>query len=233
MLGEGSAAARRLTHSGFCVSRRPRRTMLDWRQARVHDAVSRAASLAHYSTPQSPTRDQPPVPRTATSRSFSRARQRFLVCCAWWARCAPACAWGGCRRRLGPARCTIGRFADMHCDIQRAAAHAQQDPPRRRATPPCRVQPPTSWHSSTPTWCRDGGGWRRCSAISVTPPSHWSRPDRGAAASRQPVARYEAVRSSLDLGLREAPVVPYGTVSYVPSAAIICPPLRGQGTGRV
>ncbi|MGE2832496.1 mycofactocin biosynthesis glycosyltransferase MftF [Mycobacterium sp. SMC-4] len=36
------------------------------------------------------------------------------------------------------------------------------------------------------------------------------------------VARYEAVRSSLDLGLREAPVVPYSTVSYVPSAAIIC-----------
>lgn len=36
------------------------------------------------------------------------------------------------------------------------------------------------------------------------------------------VSRYEAVRSSLDLGQREAPVVPYGTVSYVPSAAIIC-----------
>ncbi len=36
------------------------------------------------------------------------------------------------------------------------------------------------------------------------------------------VARYEAVRSSLDLGEREAPVVPYGPVSYVPSAAIIC-----------
>jgi mycofactocin glycosyltransferase len=36
------------------------------------------------------------------------------------------------------------------------------------------------------------------------------------------VARYESVRSSLDLGMREAPVVPYGTVSYVPSAAIIC-----------
>ncbi|MGV9800040.1 mycofactocin biosynthesis glycosyltransferase MftF [Mycobacterium sp. NPDC003449] len=36
------------------------------------------------------------------------------------------------------------------------------------------------------------------------------------------VGRYEAVRSSLDLGVREAPVVPYGTVSYVPSAAIIC-----------
>lgn len=36
------------------------------------------------------------------------------------------------------------------------------------------------------------------------------------------VARYEAVHSSLDLGLREAPVVPFGTVSYVPSAAIVC-----------
>lgn len=36
------------------------------------------------------------------------------------------------------------------------------------------------------------------------------------------VARYESVRSSLDLGVREAPVVPHGTVSYVPSAAIIC-----------
>ncbi|HEU4363600.1 MAG TPA: mycofactocin biosynthesis glycosyltransferase MftF [Mycobacterium sp.] len=36
------------------------------------------------------------------------------------------------------------------------------------------------------------------------------------------VARYEAVRSSLDLGQRESPVVPYGKVAYVPSAAIIC-----------
>ena len=45
---------------------------------------------------------------------------------------------------------------------------------------------------------------------------------RGAATADNMVARYEAVRSSLDLGLREAPVVPYGTVSYVPSAAIIC-----------
>lgn len=36
------------------------------------------------------------------------------------------------------------------------------------------------------------------------------------------LARYEAVRSSLDLGHREAPVVPYTRVAYVPSAAIIC-----------
>lgn len=39
---------------------------------------------------------------------------------------------------------------------------------------------------------------------------------------RNLIARYESVRSSLDLGIREAPVVPYGTVAYVPSAAIVC-----------
>jgi mycofactocin glycosyltransferase len=44
----------------------------------------------------------------------------------------------------------------------------------------------------------------------------------GLSHSNNLVARYEAVHSSLDLGRREAPVVPYGTVSYVPSAAIIC-----------
>ncbi len=37
-----------------------------------------------------------------------------------------------------------------------------------------------------------------------------------------PVARYEALHSSLDLGQREAPVLPHSTVSYVPSAAIVC-----------
>jgi mycofactocin glycosyltransferase len=44
----------------------------------------------------------------------------------------------------------------------------------------------------------------------------------GLSDSHNMIARYEAVRSSLDLGRREAPVVPYGTVSYVPSAAIVC-----------
>ena len=34
--------------------------------------------------------------------------------------------------------------------------------------------------------------------------------------------RYEAAHSALDLGERESPVAPYGTVSYVPSAAIVC-----------
>lgn len=36
------------------------------------------------------------------------------------------------------------------------------------------------------------------------------------------IGRYEAIRSSLDLGQCEAPVIPYGKVAYVPSAAIIC-----------
>jgi mycofactocin system glycosyltransferase len=44
----------------------------------------------------------------------------------------------------------------------------------------------------------------------------------GLAHSENLVARYEAVHSSLDLGVREAPVIPHSTVSYVPSAAIIC-----------
>jgi mycofactocin glycosyltransferase len=44
----------------------------------------------------------------------------------------------------------------------------------------------------------------------------------GLAHSENVVARYEAVHSSLDLGQREAPVLPHSTVSYVPSAAIIC-----------
>jgi mycofactocin glycosyltransferase len=44
----------------------------------------------------------------------------------------------------------------------------------------------------------------------------------GLSHSENLVARYEAVHSSLDLGQREAPVLPHSTVSYVPSAAIIC-----------
>ena len=72
-------------------------------------------------------------------------------------------------------------------------------------------------------WCRDAAGSRRllghfCDpAVALVAPRivNLAQPD-------SLVARYEAVRSSLDLGQREAPVVPYGTVSYVPSAAIIC-----------
>lgn len=36
------------------------------------------------------------------------------------------------------------------------------------------------------------------------------------------IGRYEAARSALDLGAREAPVAPYGPVSSVPGAAMIC-----------
>lgn len=42
------------------------------------------------------------------------------------------------------------------------------------------------------------------------------------------LARYEAVRSSLDLGRREAPVVPLSRVAYVPSAALL---VRRAATG--
>ncbi|AEV73600.1 mycofactocin system glycosyltransferase [Mycolicibacterium rhodesiae NBB3] len=58
---------------------------------------------------------------------------------------------------------------------------------------------------------------------------HFSDPDVALAAPRieafartgNAVARYEAVRSSLDLGARESRVTPYGPVSYVPSAAMV------------
>ena len=45
------------------------------------------------------------------------------------------------------------------------------------------------------------------------------------------LARYEAERSALDLGEREAPVLPYSTVSYVPSAAIVCRRLSVERIG--
>ena len=86
-----------------------------------------------------------------------------------------------------------------------------------------RPAPPTSSHSWIPTSRRGGAGWRRCSVTSATPPSPWShRASSGLSHSENVVARYEAVHSSLDLGQREAPVLPHSTVSYVPSAAIIC-----------
>ncbi|OBK15226.1 mycofactocin biosynthesis glycosyltransferase MftF [Mycobacterium asiaticum] len=44
----------------------------------------------------------------------------------------------------------------------------------------------------------------------------------GLAQTENVIARYEAVHSSLDLGLREAPVLPHSSVSYVPSAAMVC-----------
>ncbi|KZS61702.1 mycofactocin biosynthesis glycosyltransferase MftF [Mycobacterium ostraviense] len=53
----------------------------------------------------------------------------------------------------------------------------------------------------------------------------------GMAQSENLVARYEAVRSSLDLGLREAPVLPHSPVSYVPSAAIVCRAAALRGVG--
>ena len=36
------------------------------------------------------------------------------------------------------------------------------------------------------------------------------------------IARYEVMHSALDLGDREAPVLPYGRVPYVPAAALVC-----------
>ncbi|BCI91111.1 putative mycofactocin biosynthesis glycosyltransferase MftF [Mycobacterium kansasii] len=110
-----------------------------------------------------------------------------------------------------------GRTATSRCCITREARVLP-----RHVTPVWPPAPPTSSHSWIPTW-RPAGMAR--SAARPLLRSH-RRPGRtrivGMAQSENLVARYEAVRSSLDLGLREAPVLPHSPVSYVPSAAIIC-----------
>ena len=73
-----------------------------------------------------------------------------------------------------------------------AAALPQQGARRRRATPAWPRATPTSWRSSTPTWCRGAGGWRRCSATSAIPPSPWSR--RGSSACGSPTTWWPATR---------------------------------------
>ena len=104
-----------------------------------------------------------------------------------------------------------------------SAARAEQGSGRGPQYRPRRLQDGLSSPSWTPTSFRAAAGWRRCSVTSATRPWHWSpRGSSGLAQTDHLVARYEAVRSSLDLGQREAPVIPYTSVSYVPSAAIIC-----------
>lgn len=85
---------------------------------------------------------------------------------------------------------------------------------RRPATPVSRSATPTSWRSWIRTWCRGAGGWKPFSGTSDPTVALVAPRIVALEKSDSVVARYEAVRSSLDLGLREAPVIPFGTVSY-------------------
>ena len=194
-------------------------TMLNGGRLEVHDAVS--AQLARTlldATVAHPRPASGPSHRDVTV--VIPVRDNLLVSSAGRGAARPAGRRR--RRRLGDARSCSPTSTACTATSRCCAIPAARDR-RPRATPDWRRAPPTSSHSSTPTWCRAAVGWRRCSATSATPPSRWWRPASWTWRSRDSlVARYEAVRSSLDLGQREAPVVPYGTVSYVPSAAIIC-----------
>ncbi|WP_422749482.1 mycofactocin biosynthesis glycosyltransferase MftF [Mycobacterium sp. WMMD1722] len=115
-----------------------------------------------------------------------------------------------------------GDFGEVHCDVT-VLRHEQSRGPaaaRNTGTAECR----TDYIAFLDSDVVPRRGWLEALL------GHFCDPAVALVAPRivglQPadglLARYEAVRSSLDLGQREAPVVPYGPVSYVPSAAIIC-----------
>jgi mycofactocin glycosyltransferase len=116
----------------------------------------------------------------------------------------------------------IGDFAGMHCDIRVLRHETSKGPAAARNTGLAACE--TDFVAFLDSDVVPRRGWLEALL------GHFCDPAVALVAPRivglhEPhnlVARYEAVRSSLDLGLREAPVVPYGTVSYVPSAAIIC-----------
>jgi mycofactocin system glycosyltransferase len=113
-------------------------------------------------------------------------------------------------------------FADMHCDIQ-VLRHARSKGPaaaRNTGLAACS----TDFVAFLDSDVVPRRGWLEALLGHFCDPAVALVAPRivGLRQADNVVARYEAVRSSLDLGLREAPVVPYGTVSYVPSAAIIC-----------
>jgi mycofactocin system glycosyltransferase len=120
--------------------------------------------------------------------------------------------------------CPIERddFADAHCDIE-VLRHARSKGPaaaRNTGLAACN----TNFVAFLDSDVMPRRGWLEALLGHFCDPTVALVAPRivGLAQSENVVARYEAVRSSLDLGQREAPVVPHSSVSYVPSAAIIC-----------
>jgi mycofactocin glycosyltransferase len=112
----------------------------------------------------------------------------------------------------------IGDFAGMHCDIRVLRHETSKGPAAARNTGLAACE--TDFVAFLDSDVVPRRGWLEALL------GHFCDPAVALVAPRI-VGLHEphnlvAVRSSLDLGLREAPVVPYGTVSYVPSAAIIC-----------
>ena len=116
----------------------------------------------------------------------------------------------------------VGDFAGPHCDIRVLRHAASRGPAAARNTGLAACD--TDFVAFLDSDVVPRRGWLEAllghfcdPAVSLVAPRIVGLREPG-----NLIARYEAVRSSLDLGLREAPIVPYGTVSYAPSAAIIC-----------
>jgi mycofactocin system glycosyltransferase len=120
--------------------------------------------------------------------------------------------------------CPIGRddFADAHCDIDVLRHPRSKGPAAARNTGLAACT--TNFVAFLDSDVMPRRGWLEALLGHFCDPTVALVAPRivGLAQSENVVARYEAVRSSLDLGQREAPVIPHSTVSYVPSAAIIC-----------
>ena len=113
-------------------------------------------------------------------------------------------------------------FGDVHCDVQVLRHDSSRGPAAARNTGLAACQ--TDFVAFLDSDVVPRRGWLEALLGHFCDPAVALVAPRivGLREPRNMIARYESVRSSLDLGIREAPVVPYGTVAYVPSAAIVC-----------
>ena len=196
-------------------------TMLNGGRLEVHDALS--AQLARTlldATVAHPRPASGPSHRDVTV--VIPVRDNDVWCCTgWFRRCAACGSWWSttARRRRSSTRTSTG----LHCDVQVLRHPRSKGPAAARNTGLAVCN--TDFVAFLDSDVVPRRGWLEAllghfcdPAVALVAP----RIVEPGASRDSLVARYEAVRSSLDLGQREAPVVPYGTVSYVPSAAIIC-----------
>lgn len=120
------------------------------------------------------------------------------------------------------SRIELDDFADAHCDIEVLHHPRSRGPAAARNTGLAACT--TDFVAFLDSDVAPRRGWLEALLGHFCDPAVALVAPRivGLAQSENVVARYEAVHSSLDLGRREAPVLPHSSVSYVPSAAIIC-----------
>ena len=200
----GLGAARRLADPAACVWRPPRRPCSAAAGSRCTTRMSAQlartlldATVAHPRPASGPSHRDVTVVIPVRDNAFGL--DRLVAVAARHAR-------GRGRRRLGACPVQVRRLRRPALRRPGAAPRRAARGPRRPATPDWRPATPTSSPSSTPTSC-PRRGWLEALL------GHFCDPAVALVAPRivglrEPenlVARYEAVRSSLDLGQREAP----------------------------